>query len=157
MHAHAHMAVFPLSPHHGPPHPYNPCSTKTLVKRFEKNQNAFHYRRVCEGVVIAPPTKESFSSQMPERGWIILQSHGLVFCKMEAGQDTPTPIHGSFFRSSKLFNSKLAPRPANTAPWLGYFSPSLGLLMILSTTQNQPQSAGPQSYGKAQGQHQNQA
>lgn len=55
---------------HGNSHHYNLCSTETLVQRFEENQNAFRYHRVCEGVIIISLTKKTttvFFPQMPER------------------------------------------------------------------------------------------
>lgn len=82
--------------HHGSPLHWNSHSSKTVVQKFGKNHNTFHSQRGCEGVVLTPPTKESIFLQIPERMWRILQSHSLVFCSMEADQNTPTLIHASF-------------------------------------------------------------
>lgn len=64
MHTHTFISLLSLLLHGNSRH-YNLCSTETLVQRFEENQNAFHYHRVCEGVIIIPLTKKNHTIFSP--------------------------------------------------------------------------------------------
>ena len=113
---------------------------KFWLKGLKKTKNAFHYPRVCEGVVTTPLTKESIFPWIPKGIWIILQSHSLVFYSVVPDQNPPTPRQMGLFKLQQASPNKTSPQCASRTPWLGHFSPSLHLLMPLLTTQNQPQN-----------------
>lgn len=55
-HTYVHLSLLPAPPWEFPSLHF--MLNRTLLQRLEENQNAFHYHRVCEGVIIIPLTKK---------------------------------------------------------------------------------------------------